>query len=84
MEGATGEMYAAEKHSVSWGGTGQNRDWDAHRRLWVRWRGEICMDRVLKGQIFLPTDSKDTQKEHQVNGDAIIRGREDKAPPLIY
>ena len=42
------------------------------------------MDRVVKGQIFLPTDSKNTQKEHQVNGDAIIRGREDKAPPLIY
>lgn len=47
-------------------------------------RGEICMDRVVKGQILLPTDSKNTQKEHQVNADAIIRGREDKAPPFIY
>lgn len=42
------------------------------------------MGRVVKGQILLATESKNTQKEHQVNGDAIIRGREDKASPLIY
>lgn len=74
--GATREMYAAP-----WGGTGQNRDWDAHRRLWARWKGEIHMDRVVKGQILSPTDSKNTRKEHHVNGDTIIRGREDRAPP---
>lgn len=75
--------YKGNVCAAPWGDTGQNRDWDAHRRLWARWKGEIHMDRVAKGQILSPTDSKNTRKEHHVNGDTIIRGREDRAPPRL-
>lgn len=81
MEGATGEMHTAENvidgaqdktgaHRMLLDTVERRKDWE--KSSWTEW----WRDRLSNLQII-----RTTQKEHKINGDAIIRGREDKSFP---